>query len=324
MPRARTNLPDELELDLGLDEPDDPASLRARAARALRVPESALPAIALEVPNGRPDRRCWYWIHCANVAIATHGWPGRGAAHFWSLAVEEHFYLLWPFVVFAARRWVGPISAIIVIVTACARAYLAHDGVHHVTLFVLTPTRVDSLAVGALLAAMGHARGGLAARRGWLWLMVAVPGALLFWQEWVGSDTLPFAYVFGTQFTLMALFFAGVIGLVVEGGARSPAAKLLSVRWLRSLGTYSYGMYVWHLILDEAWTAIFPRVHVAAGGWALFGTLVSILERGLVSFLLAYASYHLVERHFLAWKRFVPYRKRAAAISSGTAGGGPR
>lgn len=44
MPAA---FPDELELDLGLDEPDHPAALRARAARALRIPESALPHVAL-------------------------------------------------------------------------------------------------------------------------------------------------------------------------------------------------------------------------------------------------------------------------------------
>ncbi|MDQ3037947.1 MAG: FAD-binding protein [Myxococcota bacterium] len=47
MPRAHPAIPDEIELDLGLDEPDDPASLRARVSRMLRVPPEALPDIAL-------------------------------------------------------------------------------------------------------------------------------------------------------------------------------------------------------------------------------------------------------------------------------------
>ena len=45
--------------------------------------------------------QAWYWSYLTNIKIAIEGWPKFYAlAHFWSLAVEEQFYFVWPFVVF--------------------------------------------------------------------------------------------------------------------------------------------------------------------------------------------------------------------------------
>ena len=49
------------------------------------------------------DRQAWAWLYAVNIYIAKHGdWSFSYLDHFWSLAIEEHFYFFWPLVVFAA------------------------------------------------------------------------------------------------------------------------------------------------------------------------------------------------------------------------------
>src|SRR5581483_11946369 len=96
----------------------------------------------------------WYWTHTVNLLIASSGW--RSAADFtgqlWSLGVEEQFYLLWPFVVFLLARkdmfWL--LSAMVVAPPLVRAALIPH--ISTTAIYVLLPTRVDPLAVGAALA----------------------------------------------------------------------------------------------------------------------------------------------------------------------------
>ena len=51
------------------------------------------------------ERQAWAWLYAVNIYIAKHGdWSLSYLDHFWSLAIEEHFYLFWPLVVFLLAR----------------------------------------------------------------------------------------------------------------------------------------------------------------------------------------------------------------------------
>jgi peptidoglycan/LPS O-acetylase OafA/YrhL len=107
-----------------------------------------------DVPPLRETLR-WHAAYLSNVQIVlTESWPGA-ISQFWSLAVEEQFYLLWPgLIVFVPRRWL--LSAVVASVLAAPlfRWWLATLGYRENLLAVLTPGSMDSLGMGALLAVM--------------------------------------------------------------------------------------------------------------------------------------------------------------------------
>src|SRR5207245_9840400 len=104
------------------------------------------------------ERQVWLWTYTVNFYIAAKSsWALTYFSHFWSLAIEEHFYLLWPLVVFGFRREALERRCAFVIVGGAALALaLAAAGVSELSISVLTPCRVDALCVGALLAVLSR------------------------------------------------------------------------------------------------------------------------------------------------------------------------
>lgn len=102
------------------------------------------------------DRQVWAWLYGVNIYIALQGeWSLSYLDHFWSLAVEEHFYLFWPLVVFLLAH--RPRILIVVCLATALCAMLARltgslMGLSWWTTYVLTPFRLDGLALGAFLA----------------------------------------------------------------------------------------------------------------------------------------------------------------------------
>src|SRR5262249_5843664 len=111
------------------------------------------------------DRQAWAWLYGVNVYLAGHEeWSFSYLNHFWSLSVEEHFYLVWPFVVLLLAQ--RPRMLIAVSLTISLGAMLARVigilmGLSWWTTVVLTPFKLDGLALGAFLAVMVRQPGGL-------------------------------------------------------------------------------------------------------------------------------------------------------------------
>src|SRR5215510_125107 len=110
-------------------------------------------------------RQAWAWLYAVNIYIARAGeWSFSYLDHFWSLAIEEHFYLVWPLVVFLLarrpRRLIF-VSLAIVLCAMLARLTGSLMGLSWWTTYVLTPFRLDGLALGALLAVTARQNGGM-------------------------------------------------------------------------------------------------------------------------------------------------------------------
>ena len=126
--------------------------------RALRIFPAFYLTLALAwIADVPPVRETFWWhaLYLSNVQIVVSGeWPGA-ISHFWSLAVEEQFYLLWPWlIVWVPRRWLVPAIVAAIAVAPLFRLWLAMIGYRETMLGVLTPGWLDSLGVGALLALM--------------------------------------------------------------------------------------------------------------------------------------------------------------------------
>jgi peptidoglycan/LPS O-acetylase OafA/YrhL len=258
----------------------------------------------------------WLWSYLTNFLLARPtDWEklAPGATHFWSLAIEEQFYLVWPAIVWlCSRKNLLRVSVAMMIAAPLLRwLWIVRTGDWHGA-YVLTPMRMDTLALGGAVAILFRdhrawlarvARWALLASAAGFVVMLAILGA------WRDSDTT--TVVLG--YSVFALMCAGLIADVVcnAGWLR----RVYEIAPLRFFGKYSYAMYVVHPFFR--WVLL-VKLRLAQRIPTWLGTelparfAVLVLGCGLTS-LAALASWHLYEKHFLKLKEFFPYGKRPAA-----------
>lgn len=247
----------------------------------------------------------YYWVYLQNwLFAARQTWPHeRVLSHFWSLAVEEQFYLVWPFVVaWFSRRSLVRLCLALCVTALGLRCLLIAQGADPVTTYVMTVTRMDSLCLGALVAV--GLRNEHVYRRCVGWLPVLTAGALALL---VGVDV--FCPVLESQavgsssigHTLIGLFFACLIATlatVPRGHLLHTAASILP---LRTLGKYSYAIYVFHrfaheLIMRFDWST-FPEW---GRGWGEFAATLAL------SVGIAKLTWAILEQPCLSLKKYAP------------------
>lgn len=226
--------------------------------------------------------------------------------HFWSLCVEEQFYLIWPFVVYRVRRRKTLMKICIVVLVAspvlrgllCALVpgrYLEME-----LLYRSLPTRLDALLLGGLVA-LGL-RGGqevfLRRLRRPVLAVTTVSLVALYLLEtqalgvpFHGSAT-NWMGVLG--FSLIDLFAAAVILEAIHPGSLLGTA--LSWKPLRALGLISYGFYLYHDLLQDFWSDAARRISSASA----FPLTLGIAFVGTT--LIATVSYVALERPLLRLK----------------------
>jgi peptidoglycan/LPS O-acetylase OafA/YrhL len=255
------------------------------------------------------DNRIWLWVYLINWAEPL----GRGVAafpHFWSLAVEEQFYFVWPVVVRRVTpRGLLQVAVALAVIALAARIALLAIGFGEAGPYMFTICRMDALALGGAVAAvmrMPAVHDRLRqSRRG-----IAMAAAGLFLIGLFATRGYPRAGELDQTFgyTILAIAFAVLVLIVVlehERG-RGWIGAVFRNRVLRTFGTYSYAIYLFHqpinqMIGEPLLQQWFPR-----GPGFKYGCMY-MLAVTAVSYVLAVLSYHGFEKHFLALKRyFVP------------------
>lgn len=261
------------------------------------------------------DAQFWFWTYLSNIYIVVqNGWPEPPHLnHFWSLAIEEQFYLLWPLAVLAlGRRQLIRLSIACMILALVLRVTLPM-GMSPLDSYLLLPTRMDSLAAGAVVALLIRSDAGRNFVRTW-----AAPGfyatsflilALLISKRGLYEGD-PLVRTLG--FTLFAIAAASLIGSVVTANDKRWLGMGLSMRWLTQLGKYSYGIYVLHhpiifVLRDAGFDArLFPQMF----GSSLPGVVIFAAVAGGITVILAILSYHWWELPFLNMKDHFPYSRK--------------
>lgn len=245
-------------------------------------------------------QQLWLWFYARNIADFARA-PAP-AGHFWSLAVEEHFYLLWPAVVFFFnRKSLAGFCVVVMIVAMLTRGTLLAAGFSEMA--SLTPCRMDGLAAGAFLAAVlrGPNQAKYDRRLAWLMLLsLAIP--LLPLYVTLSGTTLPI--VQSVKYSLLSLFYAGLLLLVLRARIGSLVARIFTSSPLRVLGKYSYGLYVFHGLLLGPLLKWFPLAS-AEESQARFLASCAVRLAGCfaISFACAWISWHAYEKHFLMLKK---------------------
>lgn len=264
-----------------------------------------------------PFKRQWpYWLYVSNYVRESYESLHNlfYLSHFWSLAVEVQFYLLWPFAVISLRSVVAARVIAIGLIAAIAIRLLATlHGAHWIVTFGFLPCRMDGLLVGALIALGIHERWFEAARvQAGVWVAFSVFGLALGYCIWRGiasaifwpNDTT-FSVILRTTLPTIAVACYGALTILAL--TSRPMMSLLSWRGFVPVARYSYGAYIIHYLLLPLFLIWFgPDV---LRGYFGVGPDVAIYVFFFVAcgvtYALAFVSFHVLEKHFLAFARRV-------------------
>jgi len=221
--------------------------------------------------------------------------------HFWSLCVEEQFYLVWPLVIFFTRSRVRLMGfcAVGVVAEPLLRFATLHwmqaDNIHDIVAWS-TPFRLDSLLLGAMLALYLRGPKPKALHRWAAALLLAGVVAMYFWR--ISPDPalqtpMQFTWLLTVGFSLAAITSIALVALALR--PQGVLYHVLNWRPLREIGKVSYGMYIFHDIPHMLYFRLFdlfniddPRI-VAAFAYAC-------------TLALAFLSFRFFEQPFLKLK----------------------
>jgi peptidoglycan/LPS O-acetylase OafA/YrhL len=291
-----------------------------RALRIFPLYYVALVIIFVLVPLALPTQfpgtpaavQIWYWSYLANFLLAGWGWAAGAplGAHFWSLAVEEQFYLFWPLLVWlCSRRTLAVVCAVCVLGALPLRMWAFDLGRDHLASYTLMPMQMDNLAIGAL--------GALAIRsdRARLALGRIAPAATLvlglcaLWLEQRRHWALHEDFVSATYgHSLWAMFFGALVFLGATLPRERLLTRLLAAPGLRTLGKYSYGLYVWHYIVLNVLRSMgfTAAAAVSTANSQVLGHTAFIGVNFLLTAGMAALSWHCLERPALALRDRMP------------------
>ncbi|MBQ2539107.1 MAG: acyltransferase [Bacteroidales bacterium] len=251
------------------------------------------------------------WYYCffgANIPFA-FGLGIWSIVHYWSIGVEEQFYLFWPWVVKYANRREGKqvgesrmleylrknyllcVSVLICVTWIIAKIVIllvwGHCGVYR----FLAVTRFDCLMIGAIGAILYYQK------RTWFmkvmqnkWLG-ALAILLLVFSSWTGFVPAPIRHQ-----------VLAVVSLVAIVGQLVPCRPLLNLenRLFDSVGKISYGIYIIHPLLIFLLSSLWRKMEVPLG--ELPQVIIIYVGITVLTYVVAWLSYHYFEKPFLKLK----------------------
>jgi peptidoglycan/LPS O-acetylase OafA/YrhL len=250
----------------------------------------------------------WAWAYGINFyyAMPSHVLIDKfHLQHFWSLAIEEQFYLIWPFVIFFSKpRTALRISSICIGLALLLRVILVLDRCDPLTIWNLTPCRMDGLAVGGLcaLAVRAFKMESLskAARLVIAFSGIGLVGVLIWRRTWSWDDPA----MESVGISLISLFCGGVLLASINPSTGKNLRWLFSCPILTTFGFYSYAIYVFHFPLQTEFNRWFSvrRLSLDFHSQSL-GLAIYVLWSITISLFVALLSWRLYEKHFLKLKR---------------------
>lgn len=289
------------------------------ARRALRIFPLYYGVLIALLLVTRPLHFDWHgeawrlWTYTTSIPF-TMEWANNPSRYvnlrqFWSLAVEEQFYLLWPVIVFSLRSWRKVLAATVVgaglsLAFRTALAWSGQPPQNH-TLFGC----MDALLFGGSLALFVRSRYREQALRWGAPVFLCALGITLAEAfshsrfDWWSSR-----YLTTVGMTILSIGMAALVAASVK--PLSVTQKLCMNPVLRFFGRYSYGLYVFHYSVDNSLSLPLReslRARGAPNPVAILGAAIAVLG---ISVAMSVLSYHLYEVHFLKLKRFVPNPRR--------------
>jgi peptidoglycan/LPS O-acetylase OafA/YrhL len=245
---------------------------------------------------------------------------------FWSLSVEEQFYLAWPLVVLvSSRRTLGWLAGALCVLEPVLRGVIRYGfGVHPVLVHGATFLVGDNFAWGALAALLVRSRYGTVRNARVLAASLAVSGVLILaggrHQGLLQGSNVAEAALGAEPFEL--IFTAMLLGLLSLHGSVFAGPAFAPMRWL---GEISYGLYLVHTIVFaeyDRWSGHAGTYHRGTYFGDFRELLVRLTVCGAVACAIAWVSRRWYEEPFLRMKRKLASRGEEGVTGVTTGGGG--
>ncbi|HMC99139.1 MAG TPA: acyltransferase, partial [Ferruginibacter sp.] len=193
------------------------------------------------------ENAAYYFTYTSNLLFYDREFFPARLAHLWSLAVEEQFYIIWPWLILLSPRKVVPYLICFFIIAGVSTNYIIAEKGWWVQIF--TPACFDAFAIGALLVYACLYRNDIISwlRPNFKW--TAILFLLVFFADQYGYGVLPMR-------TIHSLLAASVIYYVLFRKNIGLFNYFLNNKWLIRLGRISYGVYLYHLFVPELWDSV--------------------------------------------------------------------
>lgn len=239
------------------------------------------------------SKQLYYVFYLQNFA-RTFNWDSVGPAHFWSLAVEEHFYFLWPAIIFLCLKLnfktLINVSFFIIVLAHLLRVVMSYNGYE---INVFTFTRIDQLVFGGLIAVY-EKKGFLIEENKQKFIALIVIGFLgIVTIELQNSVLLKEVF----KHTFFGLLYGGLIMYVVISEKSVFVNQLLQNKLIQYLGKISYGIYVWHVLAISIVNTYFSLN-------IYFGFILTLF----ITILISWGSFQIIESPFLKLKSKFNYK----------------
>lgn len=251
------------------------------------------------------ENQIWLWTYLQNwLYIFKFQYGSTILLHFWSLAVEEQFYILWPFIVLLIRKpkWLLAFVLLLLILVNVTRLtvwFMQIPGFAYANFHLFT--RVDGICAGAMLAILFRIDASFLRRR--IWLIVTILALLNFLFYFISdrfTPRLPFLAFVG--YTTFAVIFAYIAYEAILG-----EIKIINLvctnRILTFFGKISYGLYVYHWPVYVLWHA---KLKTSLSEFLFSGWVAGIISSVLITalaILISVISYRFFESYFLNLKK---------------------
>jgi peptidoglycan/LPS O-acetylase OafA/YrhL len=233
----------------------------------------------------------WHVAYVSNILFVLNPSAAADSAHFWTLSVEEQFYLVWPLLVLLVPyRHLLRVILWAIVTGICWKAFVLQTLGDHLAGALPTISCLDSLGLGAALAFIEQDERLNRHRNGFLRGALIVGGVIVLLQAFLTATGQARGLVLVTAYAGPSLVFVWLVGSAARG-FKGVTAAWLEWRVLLYIGKISYGIYLYHNFMPRL-----VRYFASVAGLGELSTLPLFAWATILTLLAAAASWHFIEK----------------------------